>query len=184
MPAAARAPMMPGTLSSITTQRAGATPIRSAACRNRSGAGLPCIDLLGGKQMRREARVQPGAVQREGDPLQRAAGGDADRLRERVERLLDMRDRLPASRRNAQHVGDELRLERIVEGTAELGLDLAPRLAAGAAEETLGDLFGGDRIAVPGQRLGMDAAGNHFAVDQHAVAIEDDEIAANRGRDL
>src|SRR5690606_13631672 len=38
---AARAASIPVRLSSITSVRAGSAPIRAAACRNRSGAGLP-----------------------------------------------------------------------------------------------------------------------------------------------
>ena len=41
MPARSAA-VMPSRLSSKTRQSAGATPMRSAASRNRSGAGLPC----------------------------------------------------------------------------------------------------------------------------------------------
>ena len=39
--AAARAAVTPATLSSTTRQSAGAVPMARAACRNRSGAGLP-----------------------------------------------------------------------------------------------------------------------------------------------
>ena len=45
-----------------------------------------------------------------------------------------------------------------------------------AAEKAVEHLIGGDRVAVTRQDLGMGAAGNHLAVDQHAVAIENDEI--------
>jgi hypothetical protein len=38
---AARAAWTPYRLSSTTTQDSGGTPMRAAACRNRSGAGLP-----------------------------------------------------------------------------------------------------------------------------------------------
>ena len=58
---------------------------------------------------------------------------------------------------------------------AQFRLDL--RLAwRSSAEEAMEHLLVGDGIAVPRQRLGMRAAGNHLAVDQHAVAVKDDEI--------
>src|SRR5438105_11908984 len=51
-----------------------------------------------------------------------------------------------------------------------------PRLAIRHAKKALEHLIGRNWIAVPRQGFGMGAAGNHFAVDQHAVTIEDDEV--------
>ena len=56
------------------------------------------------------------------------------------------------------------------------------RLAVRNAEKAIEHLLGGDGIAVPGQGFRMGAAGNHFAVDQHAVAVENDEIEGSRVR--
>src|SRR6516165_1771548 len=66
------------------------------------------------------------------------------------------------------------------QGTTELGLHLEIGLPHGSAEETLENLLRRNRIAVARQRRGMRAAGNDLAVDEHAVAIEDDEIDCHR----
>jgi hypothetical protein len=70
----------------------------------------------------------------------------------------------------------QMGVEVIRQAAAELGLDFNVRLARRAAEEAIEDLFDRDRIAVTRQDLGMNAARNHFAVDQHAIAVENDEI--------
>src|ERR1017187_4495341 len=44
------------------------------------------------------------------------------------------------------------------------------------AEETIEYLFRRDRIAVPRHGFRVCAARNDFAVDQHAVAVENDEV--------
>ena len=69
---AATAAVTPGRLSSIATQRSGGTPIRSAAWRNRSGAGLPWATSTGVKAVV-EADQRQGMAQ----PIGPAAGGDA-----------------------------------------------------------------------------------------------------------
>src|SRR5215510_14307794 len=67
-------------------------------------------------------------------------------------------------------------MERIGQATAKLRLDLEMGLVCRPAEETLKDLFRGHRVAVTRQQERMRPAGDHLADDQHAVAIENDEI--------
>jgi hypothetical protein len=74
-----------------------------------------------------------------------------------------------------------LRFEIIGQFAAHLGFDREPRLAVGHAEEAVQHLIRCDRIAVARERLRVGAAGDDFAVDQYAVAIEDDEVYGRRG---
>jgi hypothetical protein len=60
--------------------------------------------------------------------------------------------------------------------SAEFSFDGFAGFAIRHAEKAREHLVGSDRIAVARQGFGMRAAGNHFAVDQHAVAVENDEI--------
>ena len=69
----------------------------------------------------------------------------------------------------------QLHMKIVGQGTAEFGLDFRIRLARRAAEEAIEDLLLRDRIAVTTEHIGMCAAGDDLAVDQHAVAIENDE---------
>ncbi|MGX1286772.1 hypothetical protein AB7M50_005897 [Bradyrhizobium elkanii] len=78
----------------------------------------------------------------------------------------------------------DLGLEGLGQRAANLALDDPPRLAIGHAEEALQHPIRRNRKAVPRQRFRMRATGNHLAVDQHAVAIENDEIETHPAYDL
>jgi len=67
-------------------------------------------------------------------------------------------------------------VEVVRQAAAQLGFDFESCLTHRAAEETIEHLICRDRVAVPRQGFRMRAARNDFAVDQHAVAIENDEI--------
>jgi hypothetical protein len=64
------------------------------------------------------------------------------------------------------------------QAAAELGFDLEIGLARRATKEAVEHLLGVDWIAMPRQHIRVGAAGNDFAVDQHAVAVENDELNA------
>jgi hypothetical protein len=72
----------------------------------------------------------------------------------------------------------DLRFKIIGQFSDDLGFDHQPRLAVGDAEEAPEHLIRRDRIAVARQRFRMRAARDHLAADQHAVAVEDDEVEA------
>src|ERR1043165_7695098 len=77
-----------------------------------------------------------------------------------------------ALQRGGLHLGVEILGERL----ADLALDDQPRLTVGYSEKARQPLLGGDGIAVTRRRRRMRGARDQLAVDEHAVAIEDDEI--------
>ena len=87
-----------------------------------------------------------------------------------------MRDRFQIACIIFQRFGFHLRVEIIRQLSAEFGFDDQLCLAVGHAEKAMQHLVFGDRIAVARQRLRMRTAGDDLAVDQHAVAVENDEI--------
>ena len=86
MPAAAPAATPTGE-SSTTMQSAGGTPILAAACRNRSGAGLPLLHVVAGKQIRLEEADQVGGFQADADAVEAGGRGDAFRPAQPGERI-------------------------------------------------------------------------------------------------
>ena len=80
---AATAPVTPGTLSSITTQRAVGTPISAAANRNRSGAGLPFVTWLAENRCGPKPSIRPVVAR-----LLRIRVGVPDEERAKPQRLL------------------------------------------------------------------------------------------------
>ena len=74
-----------------------------------------------------------------------------------------------------------LRLKIIRKLAAELVFDGEARLAVRHAEKADQHLIGCDRIAVSRQDLGVGAAGNDLAVDEHAVAVENNKIDRHSG---
>jgi hypothetical protein len=87
-----------------------------------------------------------------------------------------VRHRLQIGLKGTEQFVLQLRVKIIWKAAAEFGLDFDVRLSCRATEETIEHLLRRDRIAVTRQDLGMRATGNDFAVDQHAIAIEDDEF--------
>ena len=61
-------------------------------------------------------------------------------------------------------------LVRLGQRPPEFPLDFGGCIERCAPEKSLTHLLGGDRIAVTRQHLGVNAARDHLAVDQHAVA--------------
>ena len=88
----------------------------------------------------------------------------------------DMGDRLQIAGIELQRRRIHLALEIVGQTAADLRFDHPPCVLLGYAEEADQHLLRGDRIAVPGQHIRMRATGDHLAVHEHAVAIEDDEI--------
>jgi len=74
------------------------------------------------------------------------------------------------------HLGlPELCLKIVRQLPADFVLDDQPCLALGDAEKAIEHLVGRDRIAMARQGRGMRPTRDDFAVDQHTVAVEDDE---------
>ena len=94
-----------------------------------------------------------------------------------------MRCGFERGRKQPEYLRICLRGEVIGQAAAEFGLNFQRCLAHRTSEKPLQHLVRRDRIAVARQRLRMRAARNDFAVDQHAVAVEDDEIETH-GQDF
>ncbi len=156
---AARAPVTPATLSSITTQRSGSTPIWAAANRNRSGAGLPRLTWVAEKICGASWSFEPGAGQAvmdlSGVPLEATHFGKPSAAMASP----TWRDRAEVVGIEAERRVLDLGLEAVGQRTADLALDDPPRLAVGHAEETLQHAVRRDRKAVPRQRFRMRATG-------------------------
>ena len=69
-----------------------------------------------------------------------------------------------------------LGLIAIRQRATQLALDIEGGVAGGAAEKALANLVRCHRIAVARQHLGMHAARDDLAVDEHAVAVKNDKI--------
>ncbi|MGY3645376.1 hypothetical protein ACVWW2_000667 [Bradyrhizobium sp. LM4.3] len=106
----------------------------------------------------------------------RAARGDADALVDDVKHVANAADRLKVGFERAEQLVLQVAVIGFGQLAAELGLDLEIGLPRRAAEKALEYLIRGNWITVPGQHIRMRATGDHLAVHEHAVAIEDDEI--------
>ena len=158
--------------------RRGATPSRSAAARNMSGAGLPLRDLVA-RDRHGERVGQAGAAQRPVEPRARRRGRHRDAARpascssrdrlervvERLELVVDQREQRrrstrPRTRRLAGSPGIALGEERVAALVREAEQPAVVRLPHG--------------VAVARQPLVPGAAGERLGVDERAVAVEDD----------
>ena len=120
--------------------------------------------------------VQTGPAEADAHSLLRATRRHADWLRDRSERLIDVGDRLQCRGEGLEQFILQLGMEVVRQAAAQFGFDFKMRLTRGSAEEPIEYLFDRDRVAVARQDVRMHAARNDFAVDQHAVAVENDEI--------
>ena len=67
------------------------------------------------------------------------------------------------------------------QGTAAFALDRRQHLGVGDAAEAILQLLLADRVPAGSECLRMNAVSDRLAVDQHAVAVEDDQIEATCG---
>jgi hypothetical protein len=70
----------------------------------------------------------------------------------------------------------QARAEIVGQRAAELGFDFKRGFAQRPAEKPFIDLLRRDRKAVAGQQFSVGAAGQKLAIDQDAVAVENNEI--------
>ena len=173
MPAATAAETPAGE-SSTTMQSAGTMPALAAACRNRSGAGLPAATPLaentfGSKKRSRSVHSRLARTRSIGDEE-----ATAFRPAQPGQGMHDMRH-------GAQFVAQpHQRLARDLRGEARRQLDPGRRFDIGEhvgrapAGEIARDDFGRDPQADALQFLRRDRHRDRLGVDQHAIAIEDD----------
>jgi hypothetical protein len=105
-----------------------------------------------------------------------AARGHADRACDRVERGDDAGDRFELGVERVPVQMPEGLLPIRVETPAELSLDLPDHVLLRAADEALDHLGLGQRPAELGEHPDVDPHADPLAVDEHPVAVEDDEI--------
>ena len=110
----------------------------------------------------------------------RSARRDTNRLGDRIESRVNVRNGFQVGFERPQLFVLQLHMKIVGQGAAQFGFDFCIGLARRSAEETIKDLLLRDRIAVTAENIGVRAARDDLAVDQHAVAIEDDEIESQR----
>ena len=106
----------------------------------------------------------------------RGAGGHADAGVNGVERGMKIRNRLNRVRERRQQCRSPFEIVAVGQPPSQFPLDLGRRVMRRSPQKPPVDFFGGDRIAVAGEHVGVNAARNDFAVDQDTVAVENDEI--------
>ena len=139
------------------------------------GRGLALRDLRRAEDVRIEKRQQPGHRERVVDSVEMAVGRDAARDRQRCEQFLD-----PRNCGQLVFEGDvDMRTEGfekpIGQGAPEPGLDLGRQRGAILAETEHHRLGHRDRKIGCNKTLAENPAEDDLAVDQHPIAIEDDE---------
>src|ERR1700724_3225279 len=170
MPAATAA-ATPTVLSSTTMQRSRGASNCRAAKRKRSGAGLPrstceALKTCGSKS----------GSNRVTDPIEVAVRGDAARRRKGGEQLFNARYRGQLAGERDIDIGAECLEEPVRESAPEPGLDLGGQGDAVLAKTEHHPLSHRDRKIGGDQTLAENPAEYDLAVDQHPIAIEDDEI--------
>ena len=165
--------------------RSARTPIAAAAWRNRSGAGLPWLDVVGAEHAAVEAIQQAGLREVPPDLPEIAARSHARREArrlDRVDRVGDAVDRL------------ELRGERLDVALGERrptpGSTSRPRCSsissriAASVRPTQRSTTSSSAIGQPSVReqLDVEADREALAVDEDPVAVEDDEVEPVRSR--
>ncbi len=175
MPAAQPA-STPFTESSTTAVRAGAAPMRSAANKKMSGAGLPRGTSRRAEQAPLEERHQLRRAERDPHLVVAAARRDAERNRERLEHLADSFDGLHLLAQHAVAIR-AVTLERTRRrGRAAEALDDDHALGERSAEKLLARLGVGQVNAERADERAEHLEDDALAVDDDAVAVEDDEI--------
>src|SRR4029453_16058990 len=144
------------------------------------GGGLAVGDLVAAEDAALEAPVEAGVAQGEAELVVAAAGGDTGRCGglDLVEGVQDAvhRDQLGGVGLPVPPV--ELVLPVARQPVPELGLDRLVHVLGGPAHQALDDGGLAQRPAELGQELRLDPDGEALAVDQYAVAVEDDQVEA------
>ena len=151
-------------------------PHRRGGMQEQVGVGLAAGDHAGRKDRRPETVDQAGDLEAEPDALGLAGGGDAEGNGQRIERF------------GHPGGGPQFPPEHLVEldphalqrlgGEAQpvLGIELGSDRGKAAAEEIAEAGGWIDPDAFGRQRAEQDPHGQRLAVDEHAIAIEDDQL--------
>jgi hypothetical protein len=173
---AASAASIPAGLSSTTRQRSGAVVRRCAAYRNRSGAGLPRATIVALNRCSPKRLRRPVIFSFLTDLLQAAARRDADGQCQRIERFGNSLDRCKRlTKPDLDHQSDTLGI-RGRQRAAPLALDDFEHFRIAHAAEAFDEFLFRDRIAAGGEDVSMGLVDDRLAVDQHSVAVENDQL--------
>src|SRR6516164_9711907 len=139
------------------------------------GGRFSTRNLRGAEDMRLEQRQEPGHRQRLPDAVDVAVRGDAARRRQFRKKLLDPRYRSQFTLESDVYAGAHRLKEALRQRASEPGLDFGGQgkaVLADAEDHRLGDRD----LKTPGdQALAEHAPKDDLAVDQHTVAIENDQ---------
>jgi len=155
-------------------------PRRSAAKERGRGAGLAARDLRGAEDMRVEQRQEAGHRECVPDAVEMAVRGDAAPRRQRGEEFLDARYRLQLALEGDVDLGAHRLEEPVRQRAPKPGLDRGSQGQAVLAKAEDHGLLDRRRKIGGDQALAENAPEYDLAVDQHTVAIEDDESGHER----
>src|SRR5215472_9071441 len=144
------------------------------------GSGFAMRHLRGAENMRIEQRQQPGDRERLPDAVEMAVRCDATRRRQRREQLLDPGDRRQLALESLIDTGAHPLEEPLRQRAAKSSLDRGGQRDAVLAEPEHHRLVHRDRKLGGDQALAENAAEYDLAVDQHPIAVEDDESRHER----
>ncbi len=131
---------------------------------------------------RREPTQQIRPPQLPQEIVRQAARRHAFGHRQQRQHRLEAGDGLELALEQFERMALHRRVEIFRQRTAEIRGEGGVHVPVAHAGETLGDALGGHDVAEGGQGVDDGAAGDDLAVDQYAVAIEDDEIDAGMRR--
>ncbi len=132
------------------------------------------------EQLEQAGARQHGLRAARGDELEQTHFGAAH-ARHRGARAVDLPDlaRQPLVE-DMRGTFDDRGLQR----HAVFGLDPEHRFGEGQPGIALDEFLDGDVDPRLGQKLGVDARGNDFRIDEHAVAVEDDQVGLGHGASI
>ena len=113
---------------------------------------------------------------REVEPVGRARRGDANARREAADGLPHAFDPLQLADEGAEDLARKIVGKLLGQRRAELAFDSAHNRIEPQPQETLAHLLVGQAKASLAEPSTRDGERDHFTVDQHAVAIEDDDL--------
>ena len=125
--------------------------------------------------MRIEERQQPGHRERMPDPVEVAVGSDATRHRKRREQLFGAGYSRQLAFEGVVDMSTESLEEPVRQSAPEPGLDLGGQGDAVSAKTEHHRLVHCDRKVGGDQTIAENPAEDDLAVDQHTIAIKDDE---------
>src|SRR5260370_15974898 len=134
----------------------------------------------GGEKVLREHRPIAGDAKRDPEPSRRARGGDADARAQPADRLTNALDAFQFAGESRENLAGQIVWKLLGQRRAEFGFDLTDERIEALPQKTLARFLVAEAEAGLAQPAARDCERDHFAVDKHAVAIEDDDLGPAR----